>query len=113
MFQPISATSIDPHSDWVDIVVDGNTESVPAGITVAAALVYLQNLSFRASAVSGSPRGPYCMMGVCFECLIEIDGDRNQRACQVDVSPGMVVKMGTSQPLPVASQSSSTGGVEV
>jgi D-hydroxyproline dehydrogenase subunit gamma len=43
----------------------------------------------RTTPVSGSPRAPYCMMGVCFECLMEIDGIANRQACMVRVRPGM------------------------
>ncbi|NKB63567.1 MAG: hypothetical protein GKR95_16110 [Gammaproteobacteria bacterium] len=45
--------------------------------------------------ISEAPRGPYCMMGVCFECLVEIDGKRNQQACQIEVQPGMSVLVPT------------------
>ena len=48
----------------------------------------------RSSAVSGEPRAPYCMMGVCFECLVEIDGLANRQACMVRVRPGMQVMQG-------------------
>ena len=43
----------------------------------------------RTTPVSGEPRAPYCMMGVCFECLMEIDGAANQQACLVTVADGM------------------------
>lgn len=38
------------------------------------------------------PRGPYCMMGVCFDCLVTIDGTGNQQGCQIRVRPGMRVE---------------------
>ncbi|CDM25348.1 binding-protein-dependent transport systems inner membrane component [Castellaniella defragrans 65Phen] len=71
--------------------LDGMAVRVPAGISVAAALLLLGVDRFRASAVSGMPRAPYCMMGVCFECLVEIDGEPNQQACLVTVRDGMRV----------------------
>ena len=43
---------------------------------------------FRHTPVSGAPRAPYCMMGACFECLVEIDGVVRQ-ACMLEVSEGM------------------------
>lgn len=42
--------------------------------------------------VSGQPRGPLCMMGVCFECLVEMYGVSNKQACMLEVTPGMRVR---------------------
>lgn len=68
--------------------------SVPAreGDTVAAALLAAGHSVFRATPVSGEARGPYCMMGVCFDCLVVIDGRPNRQACQVLVRDGMCVR---------------------
>ncbi len=62
------------------------------GETVAAALLASGMGVFRETAVSGAARGPWCMMGVCFDCLVEIDGVGNRQACMVEVTPGMVVR---------------------
>jgi predicted molibdopterin-dependent oxidoreductase YjgC len=43
--------------------------------------------------VSGTHRAPYCMMGACFDCLVEIDGIPNQQACQTLVREGMRVNL--------------------
>jgi predicted molibdopterin-dependent oxidoreductase YjgC len=75
----------------VDIMFEGQVASVPAGISVAAALLYLNAGFNRESAISGSPRSSYCMMGVCFECLVEIDGSLSQRGCQTIVIEGMSI----------------------
>jgi hypothetical protein len=45
--------------------------------------------AIRETAVSGGPRLPLCMMGVCFDCLAEIDGVPNRQSCMVPVVPGM------------------------
>ncbi len=63
-----------------------------AGDSVAAALLALGVRAPRDTAVSGTPRGPYCMMGVCFDCLVEIDGIANRQSCMVPLAPGMVVR---------------------
>lgn len=65
--------------------------SAREGDTVAATLLAAGHSMFRATPVSGNPRGPYCMMGVCFDCLVEIDGRPNRQACQVLVRDGMSV----------------------
>jgi predicted molibdopterin-dependent oxidoreductase YjgC len=80
---------IAPAEGDIDIELDGETVSVPAAVSVAAALLYLDAIPVRNTLVSGAARAPFCMMGVCFECLVEIDGVSDQRACQVQVQPGM------------------------
>ncbi|MDX2315947.1 MAG: (2Fe-2S)-binding protein [Gammaproteobacteria bacterium] len=57
--------------------------------TVAAALLATGQWQFRTTPVSEAPRGPFCMMGVCFECLVEIDGVANRQACMTEVRDGM------------------------
>lgn len=78
--------------EMVTIEFGGEAVSVPAGVSVAAAMLYLDAAPTRKTPVSGSPRAPFCMMGVCFDCLMEIDGNPNQRACQVEVVAGMRIK---------------------
>jgi predicted molibdopterin-dependent oxidoreductase YjgC len=75
--------------DQVVVVLDGVEAKVPAGVSVAAALLYLDRIPMRLSVVKAAPRAPFCMMGICFECLIEIDGVVDQRACQLQVRAGM------------------------
>lgn len=83
---------IDNAPELLTIELDGETVSVPAGVSVAAAMLYLGAPPTRQTPVSGAPRAPFCMMGVCFECLMEIDGNPNQRACQVEVTAGMRIE---------------------
>ncbi len=47
---------------------------------------------FRTTPVSGAARAPYCMMGVCFDCLVTIDGVGSRQACLVPVREGMAVE---------------------
>lgn len=79
-------------SGLVTITIDGTTMAVPSGETLAAALLQSGRLDCRAAAVSNQPRGPFCMMGVCFECLVSIDGWPNQQACMIRVREGMRVE---------------------
>jgi len=80
--------------DTFAITVDGRALAVPAGTTVAVALLNHGVMSFRASA-TGEPRGPLCAMGTCFECRVTIDGVAHRRACLTPCRPGMVVETGT------------------
>ncbi len=62
------------------------------GDSVAAALLRAGVDTFRTSVVGGEPRGPHCLMGVCFDCLVTIDGVPNRQSCQVEVAEGMLVE---------------------
>jgi predicted molibdopterin-dependent oxidoreductase YjgC len=76
----------------VRFVFDGRELTGRAGDSLAAALLANGILQFRDSPVSGAPRGPFCLMGVCFECLVEIDGLANCQACMVPLTEGMTVR---------------------
>ena len=76
----------------VDVTIDGRAEQVRAGDTVAAALLAAGVLTNRVSDVSGAPRAPYCMMGVCFECLVTVDGVANRQGCLIPVRAGMRIE---------------------
>ena len=76
----------------VHITVQGQAHSVPSDLSVAAALLLCGYRYCRSTPVSGAWRAPYCMMGVCFDCLVEIDGVPNQQACLTTVRDGMVVR---------------------
>jgi D-hydroxyproline dehydrogenase subunit gamma len=77
----------------VEIFVDGVSVRARTGDTVSAALLASGLDARRATAVSGAPRLPYCMMGVCFDCLVTIDGVGNRQGCLVPVSPGMKIEV--------------------
>ena len=76
----------------VTIAVDGLSVAARAGDTVAAALLAAGFWAFRTTGVSGASRGPYCMMGVCFDCLMVIDGVGSRQACLVQVREGMRIE---------------------
>lgn len=80
------------NSKQLRITFDGKHFDVPEGVTVASALLLSGIRSFRSTPVSESPRAPYCMMGVCFECLVEIDGRPSRQSCLIQVRDGMVIK---------------------
>lgn len=77
----------------VSIFVNGNPRTVRETDTVAAAVLLSNMVPCRTSAVSGEPRAPYCMMGVCFDCLVTIDGVGNRQACLIRVREGMRIEM--------------------
>ena len=82
----------DLEGNVVSFTIDGGSATGRAGDTVAAALLANGMEVCRTTPVSGAPRAPYCMMGVCFECLVTIDGVGNRQGCLVAVEQGMQVE---------------------
>ncbi|MGT2476511.1 (2Fe-2S)-binding protein [Paraburkholderia terrae] len=76
----------------VTVYVDGRAITAEAGETVAAVLLRESPASSRTTPVNGSPRAPYCMMGVCFECLAVVDGVASTQTCLMTVKEGMRVE---------------------
>ncbi len=74
----------------VTIEVEGQPLQVDAGISVAAAVLDHVHCRTRVSH-TGQERGPYCQMGVCFECLMTINGVPNQQSCLIPVAEGMKI----------------------
>lgn len=75
----------------VTISVDGAPLQAHLGESVAAALIAGGAAAIRATR-GGSARGLYCGMGVCFECLMLVDGVPNTRACMTWVRDGMEIR---------------------
>lgn len=82
----------DPAARTVAILVDDQPVTAREGDSVAAALLAAGFAAFRTTPVTGAPRGPYCMIGVCFDCLVAIDGEPNRQACMTLVRDGMRVE---------------------
>ena len=71
---------------------EGRTLPAREGDSVAAALLAAGEWHLRDTPVSGAPRAAWCMIGVCFDCLVEIDGAANRQACMIVARPGMAVR---------------------
>lgn len=71
---------------------EGRDVAARPGDSVAAALLAAGEMNLRETSISGAPRAPYCMMGVCFDCLMEIDRVGNRQACLTRVVAGMRVR---------------------
>jgi D-hydroxyproline dehydrogenase subunit gamma len=86
------ATRPDARPGTVEVFVDGIPLMVPASASAAAAVLLTALTAIRTTAVGGVPRLPYCMMGICFDCLAVIDGVANRQSCMVPVTPGMRIE---------------------
>jgi D-hydroxyproline dehydrogenase subunit gamma len=79
------------RGEAVEIEIDGEKFTAHVGETVAGALMAVGQRVFRETFRLGRPRGLYCGMGVCFDCLVEVDGQPNTRACMTYVAGGMKI----------------------
>lgn len=80
-----------PPGAPVEISVDGRPLTAYPGESIAAALLAAGQPVFRRAPHSGAARGMFCGIGVCFECLVTVNGVRGVRACVTPVQPGMVI----------------------
>jgi D-hydroxyproline dehydrogenase subunit gamma len=78
--------------ETIQLKVDGKPIRARAGDTVAAAMLAAGIDRFRTTPVTEAPRAPYCLMGVCFDCLVTIDGVGSRQSCLVPVRDGMTVE---------------------
>jgi len=83
------------HTAQIDSTVtlefEGQKISASRNDTVSAALLS-SGVGYTRTTEKGEKRAPYCQMGICFECLVEIDGQANQQACLTPVRDGMKIK---------------------
>jgi hypothetical protein len=77
--------------DQVTVEIDGVSVTAQCGEPVAGVLLRQPEPWTRRSQISGSKRAPYCMMGVCFDCLAVVDGEASVQTCLRAVRGGMVI----------------------
>ncbi|MEU4996237.1 (2Fe-2S)-binding protein [Streptomyces sp. NPDC021622] len=84
---PIDLVRARPGAAYT-VTFDGRELPALPGQTVAAALWSAGVAAWRTTRGGGEPRGVFCGIGVCFDCLVTVNGRPNQRACLVPVAPG-------------------------
>ncbi|MET3803344.1 putative molibdopterin-dependent oxidoreductase YjgC [Nakamurella sp. UYEF19] len=70
---------------------DGVALTAVEGQSIGAALIAAGHRSWRTTRINGAPRGIFCGIGICFDCLVTVNGRPSRRACLIDVQPGDVV----------------------
>ncbi|MBU8541322.1 (2Fe-2S)-binding protein [Falsiroseomonas tokyonensis] len=75
------------------IVWEGRELPARAGESLAVALLAAGITTFRETPVTGAARGPLCLMGACFDCLVQVEEAQNMQACLVPVTPGLRAQM--------------------
>lgn len=88
-FQPLPAVDVPVITIWVN----GEPVTAQSGWTLAATLLAHGITRTRTTAIDPQPRGPFCMMGVCFECRVTVDDVPNIQACMTPVRAGMHVTL--------------------
>lgn len=78
-------------TESIELIFEGTPLRAQAGDSIAAALLANGIDSCRSTPVSGSERGPFCLMGSCFDCMVVVNGLQNVQACMTMVEPGMTV----------------------
>ena len=76
----------------IEFTFDGEKINAITGQSVAAALLAANQRALRKTRFNKNDRGVFCGIGVCFDCLVVIDGITNQRACLIEAKPGMRVQ---------------------
>jgi len=76
----------------VRFTVDGREIEARAGEMIAAALLANDIHVFRTSPHTGEPRGPFCAVGRCPDCMMTVDGVLNVQTCMTPVREGMRVE---------------------
>lgn len=79
-----------------DATMRFNGQEIPirTGQSVGAALTDAGIRSWRTTRKNARPRGLFCGIGICFDCLVTVDGQPNQRACMVPAQDGMCLEPG-------------------
>jgi aerobic-type carbon monoxide dehydrogenase small subunit (CoxS/CutS family) len=76
----------------IEFTFDGKIISALSGQSVGAALLAANQRSLRKTRFNKNKRGIFCGIGICFDCLVVVDGVTNQRACIIEARPGMKVQ---------------------
>lgn len=85
------ASVVPQEEDSFEIIFDGRPVRVRAGQSVGAALLAAGVRSLRTTRFGGRPRGLFCGIGMCFDCLVVVNHQPPQRACLRTAAPGDVV----------------------
>ena len=87
----------EPDTGLLTLEIDGISVTAEPGESVAAVLLRQTESWSRLTPISHSKRAPYCMMGVCFDCLAEVDGVASVQTCLTPVRNGMKVARQTGK----------------
>ena len=76
----------------LEFTFDDQTITAISGQSIGAALLAANQRTLRKTRFNNKDRAIFCGIGVCFDCLVVVDGVSNQRACLIEAKPGMKVQ---------------------
>lgn len=79
-------------TEKISFTFNGQAFTCESGQSVAAALIAANNRELRRTRFEGEPRSIFCGIGICFDCVVVVDGVANQRSCLIEAKPGMKVE---------------------
>lgn len=86
-----SSAPVVRRGERFEIEVDGIPGQAFEGETLASVMLANGTRTFRKTRIADEPRGLFCGIGVCYDCLVRVDGRANVRACMTKAAPGMKV----------------------
>jgi glycine/D-amino acid oxidase-like deaminating enzyme len=89
---PCTPEQVTARAELVRFSFDGRTLAAPSGATVAGGLIWNGERAWRLSRSGGQRRGLFCGIGTCFDCLVDLDGEKAVRACLAPLREGAVVE---------------------
>ena len=75
----------------INFTFNGSTYSGEAGQSIAAALISQDQRVLRTTRFDDAPRSIYCGIGICFDCVVVVNGIANQRSCLIEITEGAVI----------------------
>lgn len=87
----------DPGEQTLTIHIDGQAFAAAPGESVAAVIMRMDRPVCRTTPRQEQPRAPFCLMGVCFECLAVVDGNPSTQTCLTPVRDGMRIERQNSK----------------
>jgi len=79
-------------TEKVTFLFNGRDFQCESGQTIAAALIAADQRELRSTRFDSEPRSIFCGIGICYDCVVVVDGIANQRSCLVEVKSGMRVE---------------------
>jgi aerobic-type carbon monoxide dehydrogenase small subunit (CoxS/CutS family) len=79
-------------TEKITFTFNGDEFTCESGQSIAAALIASGNRELRKTRFGNEPRSIFCGIGICFDCVVVIDGVANQRSCLIEAKPGMKVE---------------------
>jgi sarcosine oxidase, subunit alpha len=89
----LRTNTLDENREWVEIIVNDRSILACLGEKLTAALLAAGFRTLHHKENSGSPRGMFCSMGICHDCMVTVNGRPFVRACMTKIEPGMSVEV--------------------